>query len=74
MSRLDKLLVELNLISTRSQAQDHIKSGRVIVNGKVVTKTGTKVLETDKIELKDIHDFVGRGAFEGPSSSSRIFN
>lgn len=68
MPRLDKFLVEQKLCSSRSQAQDHIRSGRVSVNGKTITKTGTDVNDKDLIELKDVHSFVGRGALKAKAA------
>ncbi|MCF0105769.1 MAG: TlyA family RNA methyltransferase [Holdemanella sp.] len=57
--RLDKAC--LSQMSTRAKAQDAIKEGRVCVNGKVITKCGFLIEESDeiKIESKD-DDFVSR--------------
>jgi len=43
--RLDVLLLDLGLVSTRSQAQSFIMAGEVSVNGRVITKSGTLVRE-----------------------------
>ncbi len=58
--RLDKRLVELGLVETRSRAQQLIQDGKVLVNSKVITKTSYKVLN-DEVTLTEDSDEVGRG-------------
>ncbi|MBQ7880490.1 MAG: TlyA family RNA methyltransferase [Clostridia bacterium] len=53
MNRLDKILVERNLVPTRAKAQELIKSGNVKINGKVVVKSSLDVSPTDVIEIID---------------------
>jgi 23S rRNA (cytidine1920-2'-O)/16S rRNA (cytidine1409-2'-O)-methyltransferase len=62
--RLDQLLVTKGLISTRSQAENFIKLGDVKVNGKVVTKSGSMVSETDKVELTAMEQYVSRAGLK----------
>jgi 23S rRNA (cytidine1920-2'-O)/16S rRNA (cytidine1409-2'-O)-methyltransferase len=50
--RLDKLMVELDLAPTRSQAIQLIKQGLVTVNGKVEEKAGAQVDENAKIKVQ----------------------
>jgi 23S rRNA (cytidine1920-2'-O)/16S rRNA (cytidine1409-2'-O)-methyltransferase len=50
--RLDKKLVELGLVETRNRAQLLIERGAVKVNGLVVTKMSTDVLENDRVEAQ----------------------
>ena len=38
--RLDKALVQLGLVTTRSQAESYIRLGRVKVAGRFITKPG----------------------------------
>ena len=38
--RLDKALVQLGLVTTRSQAESYIRLGRVKVSGRLITKPG----------------------------------
>ena len=59
--RLDILLVELNLCTSRQQAQRCIGAGEVKVNDEIVDKSGHKVLTDAKIELKQKPPFVSRG-------------
>jgi len=60
--RLDTLLVKLNLVSTRSKAQDLIKKGKVRVDGKVVVKASSKFTAEQEILVDSSDLFVGRGA------------
>lgn len=61
-SRLDKILLEKGFFESRSKAQDAIKRGYVIVNGKRVNKSGIYVNDdANIIVVKDFH-FVSRGA------------
>lgn len=59
--RLDKVLVERGLASTRSQAAQLIKEGVVYVSNKQVLKSSVKVSD-EEIEVKKSEQFVGRGA------------
>lgn len=62
--RLDLYLFESGLFTSRSSAQDAIKEGRILVNGKVVTKTSFQV-EEDSIEvLSKEHEFASRGGLK----------
>ena len=49
--RLDIWLVENMDIKSRSKAQELIRGGYVMCNGRPVTKTGYKVTEKDDIRL-----------------------
>ena len=59
--RLDVLLVERNLCSSRQLAQRWIQAGEVRVNGEIVDKAGTNILLTAEIEVKARTRFVSRG-------------
>ncbi len=63
--RLDKLLVEKGLVSSRQRAQALIMEGKVKVNDTRVTKPGTQIDATAHLELigKDI-PFVSRGGLK----------
>ncbi len=60
--RLDKLLLEKGLVSSRRRAQALVMEGKVKVDDKRVTKPGTKVDESALVEIleKDM-PFVSRG-------------
>lgn len=60
--RLDGCLVEHGLVSSRSQAQQLIKEGAVLVNGTAVTKSSFKVSHQDNVTLTKDKLWVGRGA------------
>ena len=64
--RLDKELVEKSLVPSRSKAQELIKEGFVLVNGKVIDKANYTVKETDVIEIKenDKLKYVSRGGLK----------
>ncbi len=59
--RLDILLVELDLCSSRQQAQRLIQAGEVIVDRTVVDKPGTEVEVSAQIQIKERSRFVSRG-------------
>ena len=63
--RLDILVVERGLATTRSRAQALILAGRVRVNDAIATKTGLQVSKDDDISVSERdHPFVGRGALK----------
>lgn len=55
--RLDKYLVNENLIGSRTKSKELIKSGNVKVNEKVVTKCSYNVKKHDKVEIMDDSSF-----------------
>ncbi|NDJ22095.1 TlyA family rRNA (cytidine-2'-O)-methyltransferase [Nostoc sp. B(2019)] len=59
--RLDTLLVELGLSSSRALAQRLIQAGEVSVNNQVVDKSGTEVDVSAQIKIKERSPFVSRG-------------
>lgn len=62
--RLDQQLAARGLVSSRSQAESYIRLGQVTVNGRVVTKTGTPVAETDVIVVTAAEQYVSRAALK----------
>lgn len=65
MTRLDKVLVERGLCSTRAKAQDAIDEQRVSVNGTIVVKNSYDVLEDMMIEVQEnAISFVSRAGFK----------
>ncbi|MEA5571148.1 TlyA family RNA methyltransferase [Calothrix sp. UHCC 0171] len=59
--RLDILLVEKNLCTSRALAQRLIQAGEVTVNGRIIDKVGTEVDVDGEITIKERSRFVSRG-------------
>ena len=59
--RLDVLLVEKGLSSSRQQAQRLIQAGEVMVDNELVDKAGTSVDAAAEIRVKQKSRFVSRG-------------
>lgn len=62
--RLDKVLVERRLVSTRSQADNFVRLGYVYLNKKVAQKSGVMVSDTDTITLKKAETYVSRAGLK----------
>lgn len=62
--RLDQRLVQLALTSTRSQAETYIRLGKVKVAGKVVTKPGYFVADTDDVTMEQSEQYVSRAGLK----------
>lgn len=61
--RLDKVLTDRKLVSSRSQAKSLIEKGDVLVGGRKVTKAGELVDPGVEISI-ETPAYVGRGAFK----------
>ena len=59
--RLDTLLVNLDLCTSRQQAQALIRTGKVTVNQQLVDKPGTEVDIAAQIQIKERSRYVSRG-------------
>lgn len=62
--RLDHLLVQKNLVPTRSQAESYIRLGEVKVDGRVIKKPGYFVPENSVIEFGAKEQYVSRAALK----------
>ncbi|MDN5774006.1 MAG: TlyA family RNA methyltransferase [Brevibacterium aurantiacum] len=62
MSRLDRELVERELIATRSRAAREIAAGRVSVNGHTVSKPSQVVSDSDELSVTEPDPWVARSA------------
>jgi 23S rRNA (cytidine1920-2'-O)/16S rRNA (cytidine1409-2'-O)-methyltransferase len=63
--RLDKLLLERQLVPSRQRAQALVLAGKVIVNGQKVDKSGTLIDAASEIRLLgDDLKYVGRGGLK----------
>ena len=70
--RLDQLLVQKRLVSTRSQAESWIKLGKVLVDGKPCDKPGFFVSLTAQVELKAAERYVSRAGLKLASVASSL--
>lgn len=61
--RADKVLTDLRLVPSRSQAKSLIEKGDVTVDGQILKKASELISPTAKIEI-NVPLFVGRGAFK----------
>lgn len=62
--RLDKLLVDRGLVSTRSRAKALIMAGEVLVDGQRADKPGTAVARDADLQLIAPMPYVSRGGFK----------
>lgn len=61
--RVDKMLVQLGLVQTRSKAVQAIERGEVYYQNSLVSKTSLQVLE-EGLEVRTKFEYVGRGAYK----------
>ncbi len=71
--RLDIVLYEKNLVSSRTEAQALIIAGEVLVNGQVVYKPSFIINPEDNIEIKTAKKYVSRGGLK-LEKALRVFN
>ena len=63
--RLDVLVAERGLAPSRARAQSLIMAGKVLVNGRSITKAGAQVGPDDVVEVvDDVHPYVSRGGLK----------
>ena len=70
--RLDKALVQLGLVATRSQAESYIRLGRVRVSGRLITKPGYFVHDLSLVELNQPEQFVSRAGLKLASVADKL--
>ena len=70
--RLDKALVQLGLVTTRSQAESYIRLGRVKVAGRLITKPGYFVHDLSLVELDQPEQFVSRAGLKLASVADKL--
>lgn len=68
--RLDKTLVELGLVSTRSQAESWVKLGKVSVDGRVIDKPGAFIAAASRVEIAAGERYVSRAGLKLASVAS----
>lgn len=59
--RLDLVMTSQNIVSSRARAQGLIMAGQVLVNGKVIDKSGALINPVSVIEIIQKERFVSRG-------------
>lgn len=62
--RLDRALVSRNLVRSRTEAQDLIRHGKVLVNKQMVSKPSAEVTDTDLIRVTERLPYVSRGGLK----------
>jgi len=67
--RLDVVLAAKGLVSSRSQAESYVRLEQVKVNGKVATKAGQMVDDSDDIRLLAEEQYVSRAALKLKSAA-----
>lgn len=70
--RLDVVMAERGLVSSRSQAESYVRLGQVKVNGRAASKPGQMVLAADIVTLAAEEQYVGRAALK-LKSAAEIF-
>lgn len=70
--RLDKALVQLGLVTTRSQAESYIRLGRVRVSDRLITKPGYFVHDLSLVELNQPEQFVSRAGLKLASVADKL--
>lgn len=71
--RIDKILVDRNLVESREKAQALIMSGVVFANNQKVDKPGTKIPVDAQIFIKEKMPYVSRGGFK-LEKGLKVFN
>jgi len=70
--RLDARLTTLGKVPTRSQAESVIRLGEVMVNGRVITKPGYFVADSDEVSLKQKERYVSRAGLKLASVAQKL--
>ena len=70
--RLDSALAEKGLVTTRSQAENFIKLGKVKVDGRVITRPGFFVSDENIVEISDEERYVSRAGLKLASIAQNL--
>jgi len=71
--RLDQKLVQLGIAPTRSQGENYIKLGYVLVDGEPILKPGYSVSENSQIKINKSEIYVSRAGIK-LEAANKIFN
>ncbi len=70
--RLDNYLKDKYSKYTRSQIQDYIKRGLVLVNNIVTTKTGYQFKDNDIVILNELSEYASRAGYKLENAANKI--
>lgn len=70
--RLDSWLAEKGFATSRSQAENWIKLGKVIIDGKIITRPGFFVSETNRVEVSADEQYVSRAGLKLASAAQGL--
>jgi 23S rRNA (cytidine1920-2'-O)/16S rRNA (cytidine1409-2'-O)-methyltransferase len=68
--RLDVVMAARGMVASRSQAESYVRLGQVRVNGRIATKAGQLVADTDEISLAATEQYVSRAALKLKSAAA----
>lgn len=71
-ARLDQEMVTRRLVTSRSQAESYIKLGKVVVDGKIISKPGHFVDHKSTIELNQDEQYVSRAGMKLASVTKKL--
>lgn len=70
--RLDQALTARGIVISRSQAESWVRLGKVVVNGKVISKPGHFVNDDDELVLKSSERYVSRAGLKLSSTAKLL--
>lgn len=62
--RIDKYIQEKFNLKSRTYAENLIKTGRVTLNGKIVSKSSTDVSDSDDVKIANDENYASQGAYK----------
>ena len=62
--RIDKYIQDKFNLKSRTYAENMIKTGRVTLNGKIVSKSSTDVSDSDDVQIVNDENYASQGAYK----------
>lgn len=62
--RIDKYIQEIFNLKSRTYAENLIKTGSVMLNGKIVSKSSTDVTDSDDVQIVNDDNYASQGAYK----------